>query len=118
MLVGGFIMRRSRRHNIRLSLAGFILANCLATLPAMSQEVLTWVDEEGTVHFGHAATSSKYAHVNKSKGISQAVHAQASASHVLASAITPSGEDAQASGIQRNSSEPGIEPNRTAMLAE
>ncbi len=61
-------MVRTRRFNLWISTAGFLLASCMFALPAMSQEVFTWVDEEGVTHFGHAATSPKHALPDSAKG--------------------------------------------------
>lgn len=46
--------------NIRMrkSTLGLLLAGCLISAPALSQEIIKWVDEEGVTHFGHPATAS------------------------------------------------------------
>lgn len=39
--------------------AWILLAGTLTSVPALGQEIIRWVDEEGVTHFGHPATANQ-----------------------------------------------------------
>ena len=43
---------------MRKSAVGLMLAGCLISPLALSQEIIKWVDEAGVTHFGHPATAN------------------------------------------------------------
>ena len=56
-----FVMSNTYRSWKSKTAAGLLLAGCLVSAPAFSQEIIKWVDEDGVTHFGHAATAARQA---------------------------------------------------------
>lgn len=60
-------MIKTLRIWFRAATSGLLLSGCLLAPPAYSQEIFTWVDDDGVTHFGHAATAGHKATQENSK---------------------------------------------------